>query len=173
MRKVGPSVLRARARAHAQESARNRAEQRRKFHGYRKPKRLQQLARSPQRTFQSESLRGPPILIRIPIFNSSEVAKIPAGRKRCTGTRNDIQDIDWRRLLAEAAALFSARKRVTTFRKGPREISRRGRLSERTFRFNGVARFERLRRRGSLIADYRALLSSDLPRFRNWEVETV
>lgn len=36
----------------AQESARNRTEA--EVHGYRKPKRLRQLVRSPQRTFQSE-----------------------------------------------------------------------------------------------------------------------
>lgn len=79
----------------------NRAEQRRKF-----------MVTASQSGFSSwyarrrehfnrsrESLRGPPILIRIPIFNSSEVAKISAGRKCCTGTRNDIQDIDRRRLL--------------------------------------------------------------------------
>lgn len=46
-------------------------------------------------------LRGPPILIRIPIFKSLEVAKISAGRKCFTRRRRlkDIQDIDWRRLL--------------------------------------------------------------------------
>ncbi|CAL1686803.1 unnamed protein product [Lasius platythorax] len=39
-----------------------------------------------------ESLRGPPILIRIPIFNSLEVAKISAGRK-CFTRRGTISRI--------------------------------------------------------------------------------
>jgi len=49
-----------------------------------------------------ESLRGPPILIRIPIFNSSEVAKISAGRKCFTRRSTDIQDIDRSRRLLPA-----------------------------------------------------------------------
>jgi len=54
-----------------------------------------------------ESLRGPPILIRISIFNSSEVAKISAGRKCFTRRGTDIRDIDRRRLLPAVSLAFS------------------------------------------------------------------
>jgi len=78
----------------AQESARNRTEQRRKF-----------MVTASQSGFGSwyarrrehfnrirESLRGPPILIRIPIFKSLEIAKISAGRK-CFTRRETISRI--------------------------------------------------------------------------------
>lgn len=75
------------------------------------------------------SLRGPPILIRIPIFNSSEVAKISAGRK-CFTRRETIPRISIAgdclpRLPRFFFFFLFLRKRVTAFLKVPAKFRRK------------------------------------------------
>ena len=103
----------------AQESARNRTEQRRKFmvtasqsgFGSWYARRREHFNRS------RESLRGPPILIRIPIFKSLEVAKISAGRKCFKMQKAEGYPGYWLAEIAFSCLLFFPRKRVTIFLK--------------------------------------------------------